>query len=114
MLVVHTLAASHLALTFLQMGHAAENAIEKDAKCNDLAKTYTFIPIACQTLEPINTKALSFLAGRRSTFATGVGAARVGAFFFKCLPITVWHFHSCFKGFYHFIVYSRLYTVILV
>ena len=40
------------------MGGAAESAGEKkDAKYNEFAKTYTVIPIACETLGPINTKA---------------------------------------------------------
>ena len=45
---------------------------EKDAKYHELAKTYTFIPIACETLGPINTKALTFLAylGRRIALVT--------------------------------------------
>ena len=79
------------------MGGAAESAGEKkDAKYHELAKTYTFIPIACETLGPINTKALSFLAdlGRRIT-----DDPREGSFLFQRLSITVQRFNSvCFKG----------------
>ena len=43
------------------MGGAAQSVREKkDAKYDELAKTYTFIAIACETLGPINTEALSF------------------------------------------------------
>ena len=88
--VVDTLAASHLPSTSRQMGGAAESAGEKnDAKYHELAKTYTFIPIACETLGPINTKVLSFLAdvGRRIALATG--DPREGYFHFQRLSITI-------------------------
>ena len=95
-----TLAASHLPSTSRQMGGAAESVGEKkDAKYHELEKTYIFIPIACETLGPINTKALSFLAdlGRRIAFVTG--GPREGSFVFQRLSITVQRFNSgCFKG----------------
>ena len=82
------------------MRGAAESAGEKkDAKYHVLAKTDSFIPIACETLGPINTKALSFLAdlGRRIALVTG--DPREGSFLFKRLSITVQRFNSvCFKG----------------
>ena len=57
--VVDTLAASHLPSTSRQTGGAAESAGEKkDVKYRELPKTYTFTPIACETLGPINAKAL--------------------------------------------------------
>ena len=59
--------------------------------------TYTFIPIACETLGPINTKALSFLAdlGRRIALVTG--DPREGSFLFQRLSITVQRFNSAFS-----------------
>ena len=60
--VADTLAASHLPSTSRQMGGAAESAGEKkDAKYLELAKTYTCIPIACETLGSFNTKLSPFL-----------------------------------------------------
>ena len=82
------------------MGGAAESAGEKkDVKYHELAKTYTFIPIACETLGPINTKALSFLADLGRPIALVTGDPREGSFLFQRLSITVQRFNSvCFKG----------------
>ena len=64
------------------MGGAAESAGEKkDAKYH--AKTYTFIPIACETLGPINTKALFFLADLGRHIALVIGDPREGSFLFQ-------------------------------
>ena len=95
-----TLAASHLPSTSRQMGGAAESAGEKkDAKYHELAKTYTFIPIACETLGPINTKALLFIADLGRCIALVTGDSRDGSFLFQRLSIIVQRFNSvCFKG----------------
>ena len=70
-----------------------------DAKYHELAKTYTFIPIACETLGPINTNALSFLVDLSRRIALVTGDPREGSFLFQRLSITVQRFNSvCFKG----------------
>ena len=98
--VADTLAASHLPTASRLGGGAAESAGDKkDAKYNDLAKSYTFMPIAFRTLGLINSKALSFLAdlGRRMTTVTG--DPREGAFLLQRLSVAVQRFNCvCFKG----------------
>ena len=95
-----TLSASHLPSTSRLGGGAAESAGDKkEAKYTDLAKTYTFMPIAFETLGPINSKALSFLGvlGRRITTVTE--DSREGAFLLQRLSAAIQRFNSlCFKG----------------
>ena len=98
--VADTLAASHLATTSRLMGGAAENAaVNKETKYNELTLTYTFIPIACETLGPLSSSALSFFAelGRRITAVSG--DPRESAFLFQRLSVTIQRFNGiCFKG----------------
>ena len=61
--VTDTLAASYLATTSVKAGSAADTAaVKKDAKYADLARTYHFVPIACETLGPLNSTAINFLS----------------------------------------------------
>ena len=82
------------------MGGAAESAAEKkDAKYHELAKTFTFIPIALETTGPINSHALSFLSelGRRIALVTG--DFREGTLLFQRLSVAIQRFNCvCFKG----------------
>ena len=98
--VADTLAASHLATTSRLMGGAAENAAaNKETKYNELTLTYTFIPIACETLGPLSSSALSFFVelGRRITAVSG--DPRESAFLFQRLSVTIQRFNGiCFKG----------------
>ena len=62
--VADTVADSYLHLTSVKAGGAAENAAtRKDDKYVDLQQTYTFIPLAFETLGPINVKGVEFLQG---------------------------------------------------
>ena len=66
--VTDTVADSYLHLTSKKAGGAAENAAtRKEDKYVDLQQTYTFIPLAFETLRPINVKGVEFLQelGRR-------------------------------------------------
>ena len=87
-------------LNFSSLGGAAGGAGEKkDAKYHELAKTYTFIPIACETLGSMNTKALSFLADLDRRIALVTGDPREESYIFQRTFITVQRFKSvCFKG----------------
>ena len=98
--VADTLAASHLPSTSRLGGGAAESAGDKkEAKYTDLAKTYTFMPIAFETLGPINSKALSFLADLGRRMASVTGDSREGAFLLQRLSVAVQRFNCvCFKG----------------
>src|SRR3954469_910692 len=57
-----------------------------DAKYSELAKMYHFVPVALETMEPLSTKALSFLAdlGRRVSAASG--DHRETSFLFQRFP----------------------------
>ena len=65
--------------------------------CQDLhltpAKTYTFIPIACETLGPINIKALFFLADLGRHIALVIGDPREGSFLFQHLAMALLPLH---------------------
>ena len=66
--VTDTLAESYLSTTSVIAGAAAEGAAShKEAKYQALTTTHSFIPIAFETLGPINAKGLSFFnkLGRR-------------------------------------------------
>ena len=60
--VTDTVAESYLYLTSVKVGGAAENATtRKKDKYVDLQQTYTFIPLAFETLGSINVKGVEFL-----------------------------------------------------
>ena len=98
--VADTLAASHLATTSRVTGGAAESAGDKkDSKYSSLTNTYTFIPVACETMGPLNSKALSFLAllGRRISAVSG--DSRESSFLFQRISVAVQRFNCvCFRG----------------
>ena len=95
-----TFTASHLSATSVTAGGAADIAAEKkEAKYAELARTYTFIPIACETLGPINAKALNFLGDLGRRIASISGDHREGTFLLQRLSIAIQRFNSvCFQG----------------
>ena len=61
-IVTDTVADSYLHLTSAKAGGAAENAAtRKEDKYVDLQQTYTLIPLAFETLGPINVNGVEFL-----------------------------------------------------
>jgi hypothetical protein len=98
--VADILAASHLATTSRLTGGAAESASDKkDSKYSSLTNTYTFMPIAFETMGPLSSKALSFLAelGRRISAVSG--DPRESSFLFQRISIAIQRFNCiCFKG----------------
>lgn len=71
---VHTCAASYVHLTSTTPGGAAElAAARKTAKYATLPASHSFVPIALETLGPINEEGTEFLTelGRRLTVASG-------------------------------------------
>ena len=98
--VTDTLADSYLSTTSSIAGGAAEGAASrKELKYQALASTHCFIPIAVETLGPINDKGLSFLSelGRRLTVSSG--DKRETAFLYQRLSIIIQRFNSvCFQG----------------
>ena len=72
--VTDTLAESYLHATSSTAGAAAEGAADrKELKYQQLAHTHTFIPMAFETLGPINSKGADFFKtlGRRISACTG-------------------------------------------
>ena len=98
--VTDTMAASYLASTSVTAGAAAEGAASrKELKYQALVNTHCFIPLAFETLGPINYKGIDFLneLGRRLTASTG--DARETAFLFQRLSIAIQRFNGiCFHG----------------
>jgi hypothetical protein len=98
--VADTLATSHLPATSQQMGGAAESASErKEAKYAELARSYIFVPVACETLGPLSSKARDFLSelGRRIALVTG--DTREVSFLFQRVSVAIQRFNCiCFKG----------------
>ena len=67
---IHTCASSYIHLTASATGRAAEQAAErKSTKYSTLPATHDFIPVAIESLGPINSTRLAFLQelGRRMT-----------------------------------------------
>lgn len=98
--VTDTLAESYLATTSTVAGSAAEGAASrKELKYETLAATHTFIPLAFETLGPINFKGTVFLneLGRRLSLHTCDPRER--AFLFQRLSIAIQRFNSvCIHG----------------
>ena len=98
--IADTLAASHLPTTSTRAGCAADFAAErKDGKYSQLTSSYLFIPVSCETLGPINAKAVNFLNDLGRRIAAVTGDHREGAFLYQRLSIAIQRFNSvCFQG----------------
>jgi hypothetical protein len=98
--IADTLAVSHLPTTSTTAGGAADIAAErKEAKYIGFTNSHLFIPVACETLGPMNAKALSFLSDLAKRIAAVSGDNREGAFLFQRLSIAIQRFNSvCFQG----------------
>jgi hypothetical protein len=98
--VADTLASSHLPTTSQQSGGAAESAADrKESKYSSFTQSYAFVPIACETLGPIGSKAVEFLSdlGRRISSVTG--DPREGSHLFQRISVAIQRFNcACFKG----------------
>jgi hypothetical protein len=98
--VADTLAASHLPSTASTAGGAADSAAtHKELKYAELSRSYHFIPIACETLGPLNEKAINFLSDLGKRISATTGDPREGTFLFQRLSITLQRFNCvCFQG----------------
>ena len=98
--VVDTLAASHLPITSTQAGGAAQTAsLNKEQKYAELSRVHTFIPIACETLGPIDPKAMKFLQELGGRIAAVTGDSRETSFLLQRLSVCVQRYNSvCFQG----------------
>ena len=90
-----TLAQSYLPVTAGTSGGAAEAAAErKTRKYFQLSQTYTFIPVAVETMGPMNSAGLKFVSdiGRRITQVSKDN--RESAFLFQRLSVLIQRFNS--------------------
>ena len=98
--VVDTVAASYIPETATEAGRAAElAATRKHAKYADLQRRYTFVPVALETLGPLNREGLDFISemGRRLTKISG--DTRETGFILQRLSVTVQRFNAvAFQG----------------
>ena len=81
-------------------GSAAERAAEKKvAKYDGLASAYSFVPVAFETLGPINSAGCSFIdeIGRRARFKSG--DTREANFLWQRLSVAVQRYNAiCLLG----------------
>ena len=98
--VADTLAASHLSTTSQQSGGAAESASDrKEAKYAELARSYTFAPLAYETLGPIGSKCIDFLSELGRRIASVTGDPREASHLFQRWSVAIQRFNcACFKG----------------
>jgi hypothetical protein len=98
--VTDTLAESYLATTATVAGGAAEGAASrKETKYEALTSTHTFIPIAFETLGPINSKGIQFLDELGRRISSHTGDLREKTFLYQRLSIAIQRFNSvCFHG----------------
>ena len=98
--VTDSLADSYLTSTSVTAGAAAEGAASrKELKYQALAATHCFMPLAFETLGPINSKGIEFFTelGRRLSEVTG--DSRETSFLFQRISIVIQRFNSiCFHG----------------
>ena len=93
--VTDTVADSYLHLTSAKAGGAAENAAtRKEDKDVDLQQTYTFIPLAFETLGPINVKGVEFLQKLGHRLAAISDDNRQTSFLFQRISITLQRFNT--------------------
>jgi hypothetical protein len=98
--VVDTLAKSYLNTSSVSQGGQAENAaVAKEAKYAHITNTYAFIPLAFETLGPINSSGTALLneLGRKITAVTGDPRER--SFLYQRLSITIQRYNAIsFRG----------------
>ena len=91
----HTVADSYLHVTSAKADDAAENAAtRKEDKYVDLQQTYTFIPLAFETLGPINVQGVEFLQELGSRLAAISDDNRQTSFLFQRISITLQRFNA--------------------
>ena len=92
--VVDTLAPSYASLSSISAGKAAERAAEKKvSKYSSIIQTHVFVPLAIETLGPVNSSALSFLSQLGRRLAAASGDPRETSFLFQRLSMTVQRFN---------------------
>ena len=98
--VSDTLATSYLATTSEEAGSAAEAAAtRKEAKYLQIVGSHIFVPVAVETMGPINCKGSAFLTELGRRISAHTGDARESAFLFQRLSVTIQRFNRVsFEG----------------
>ena len=98
--VIDTLAPSYLTASAARAGAAASLAEDRNTqKYRAFLDTNVFIPLACETLGPINTVGLGFISdlGRHLSLATG--EPRETSYLLQRISITLQRFNAvAFRG----------------
>ena len=95
--VTDTLAPSYRHLSSISAGKAAERAAElKVAKYSAIAVSHDFLPIALETLGPMNAAAASFISTLGKRISQLTGDVRESSFLFQRLSMTLQRFNCVF------------------
>jgi hypothetical protein len=93
------LAASYLPDTSQTAGAAAEKASDRKLdKYSQLSSTYFFVPLAFETLGPINNEGLTFLSDLGQKLGTVTGDPRETSFLFQRISMTIQRFNAVAFG----------------
>src|SRR6218665_1494680 len=93
--VTDTLAASYLPTTSVAVAAAAEQAADrKCAKYDILSKTYHFVPLACETLGPINNSGHLFITELRRCLSRLTGDTTETGHLFQRISIAIQRFNA--------------------
>lgn len=98
--VADTVAPTHLPTTALAAGAAAESAAaRKISKYQTLSFTHIFLPLAFETLGPINSDALDFFNELGRLIAHQSGDNREGSYLFQRISVIIQRFNAiAFRG----------------
>ena len=98
--MVDTLAPSYIQATAATAGAAAEIATErKMSKYNALLNTHFFVPLAIETLGPINITGQNFISDLGRSLTLSTEDKRETCFLLQRLSITIQRFNSvAFRG----------------
>ena len=98
--VSDTLAPSYLHLTSMSAGSAAEAAAtRKLQKYQGLCSSYEVIPLAFETLGPVNSSGADFVDGIGGRITRLTGDTRETSFLWQRLSVAVQRFNAvCFQG----------------
>ena len=98
--VTDTLAVSYLSDTSLTAGAAAERAsARKLDKYSELSSAYLFVPLAFETLGPINNEGLTFLSDLGQKLGIVTGDPRETSYLFQRISLLIQRFNAvAFRG----------------
>jgi len=98
--VIDTVAPSYLQATSASAGAAAEvAATRKNAKYTQLAGTYFFVPLAFETMGPINSNGMDFIKDLGRLVTQTTGDPKETSYLFQRLSVCIQRFNAvAFRG----------------